>query len=315
MNQKKGSSMYIGKFLEKEYHQFRDDMMDLLDDYKRKSQRLDKIIKQSDKMQMQLLKANEELDEYKNNLEKKVEEEIVKRKQKEQMLLDQSKFAAMGEMIDAIAHQWAQPLSIIKLHTTALEFDYEANKVDLEYIQQHEQKIFHVIEHMNTTLNEFRNFFREDKEKQSFHVKEMIAKVLLFVNDEFVKNSITFTTEIEENFELVAIQNELKHIILNIVNNAKDAFIREGISPRVIHIKTYTTSDEQIVEISDNAGGIQKEIIDDIFKANVTTCKEGKGTGMGLYMSALIAEKNNLEIEAKNIDNGAMFTLKKKIKR
>ncbi|RXJ57917.1 sensor histidine kinase [Candidatus Marinarcus aquaticus] len=311
MSEKKNSSMYIGKFLEKEYHQFRDDMMDLLDDYKRKSQRLDKIIKQSDKMQMQLLKANEELDEYKNNLEKKVEEEIVKRKQKEQMLLDQSKFAAMGEMIDAIAHQWAQPLSIIKLHTSSLEFDFQAGKVNAEYIQQHQEKISHVIEHMNTTLKEFRNFFREDKEKQSFYVKEMIAKVLLFVNDEFVKNRISFSTQIEENFEMIGIENELKHILLNIVNNAKDAFIRNSISSRVIHIKTYTTPTHQVIEISDNAGGINKEIINDIFKANVTTSKDGKGTGIGLYLSALIAEKNSLQLEAKNIENGAMFTLKK----
>lgn len=314
MSEKKNSSMYIGKFLEKEYHQFRDDMMDLLDDYKRKSQRLDKIIKQSDKMQMQLLKANEELDEYKNNLEKKVEEEIVKRKQKEQMLLDQSKFAAMGEMIDAIAHQWAQPLSIIKLHTSSLEFDFQAGKVNAEYIQQYQEKISHVIEHMNTTLKEFRNFFREDKEKQSFYVKEMIAKVLLFVNDEFVKNRISFSTQIEENFEMLGIENELKHILLNIVNNAKDAFIRNSIPSRVIHIKTYTTPTHQVIEISDNAGGINKQIINDIFKANVTTSKDGKGTGIGLYLSALIAEKNSLQLEAKNIENGAMFTLKKMIK-
>lgn len=312
MNENK--SAYVGKFLEKDYQQFKDDMLNLLDDYKRKSQRLDKIIKQSDKMQMQLLKANEELDKYRNNLELKVEEEILKRKQKEQMLLDQAKFAAMGEMVDAIAHQWVQPLSIIKLHTTSLGFDYQNGKVDEEYIEAYEQKISWVIDHMNTTLNEFRGFFRENKQKSSFGMKEMIAKVLLFVNDEFIKHGIKIEVEMDENFEVVGIENELKHIILNIINNSKAAFVRNNIKKRIIHIKTYTTESEKIVEISDNAGGIKEEIINDIFKANVTSCKEGEGTGMGLYMSALIAEKNNFKIEAKNIDNGAMFTLKKKRK-
>lgn len=308
MKQIKENSSYVGKFLEKDYNQFKDGLMELLEDYKRKSQRLDKIIKQSDKMQMDFLKLNEELNDYKNNLEHKVEEEIAKRKEKEEILLAQSKFAAMGEMIDAIAHQWIQPLSIIKMHTTALEFDFLSGKLDENYIQNHQEKVFNLIEHMTTTLNEFRTFLREHKEHKAFHVKEMIEKVLLLVNDEFSKKGITIVVNIEEDFECIGIENQFKHIILNILNNAKDALVGNHIGTKEIAIKAYVNEKNKIIEISDNAGGINEEIMDEIFKANISS-KDDKGTGIGLYMSKVIAQKNNTNIYAVNTEIGAKFVL------
>ncbi|XPV68375.1 MAG: ATP-binding protein [Halarcobacter sp.] len=304
------NSHYIGKFLEKDYNQFRDGLLELLDDYKRKSQRLDKIIKQSDKMQLQLLKANEQLDEYKNNLEKKVDEEIKKRKEKELMLLAQSRFAAMGEMIDSIAHQWSQPLGIINMHLSSLEFDFENGKVDKQYIEDFQKKLENVTKHMNTTLIEFRTFFRTNKEQKEFSIKNMIDKVLLFIKDEFIKEKITIKIDIPNDFMIDAIENEFKHILLNIINNSKDAFNRNNISNRVINIKAYEEKKEQIVEISDNAGGIDEELLDDIFKANVSI-KDSNESGIGLYMSSLIAQKNHIVIGAENIKDGAKFIIRK----
>ncbi|WP_052502548.1 sensor histidine kinase [Halarcobacter anaerophilus] len=311
MKRKNDNTQYIGKFLKKDYINFKDGLFELLDDYKRKSERLDKIIKQSDKMQLRLLEANEQLDEYKNNLEKKVEEEIKKREEKEKMLIEQSKFAAMGEMIDAIAHQWAQPLGILNLKLSMLDFDFQSSKIDEEYIKEFQEKATDIIEHMNTTLNEFRTFFRPNKEQKYFNVKEMIEKVFLFVKDEFIKFKIHTKLEILDDFELMGIENEFKHIILNIINNSKDAFVEKNLENREIFIKVYEENDEKIIEISDNAGGIDKNIINDIFKANFTT-KKDKGSGIGLYMSYQIAKKNNTELTAKNIENGALFTLKKR---
>ncbi|QDF28453.1 sensor histidine kinase [Halarcobacter anaerophilus] len=311
MKRKNDNTQYIGKFLKKDYINFKDGLFELLDDYKRKSERLDKIIKQSDKMQLRLLEANEQLDEYKNNLEKKVEEEIKKREEKEKMLIEQSKFAAMGEMIDAIAHQWAQPLGILNLKLSMLDFDFQSSKIDEEYIKEFQEKATDIIEHMNTTLNEFRTFFRPNKEQKYFNVKEMIEKVFLFVKDEFIKFKIHTKLEILDDFELMGIENEFKHIILNIINNSKDAFVEKNLENREIFIKVYEENDEKIIEISDNAGGIDKSIINDIFKANFTT-KKDKGSGIGLYMSYQIAKKNNTELTAKNIENGALFTLKKR---
>lgn len=307
---KNENTQYVGKFLKKDYDNFRDGLFELLDDYKRKSERLDKIIKQSDKMQLRLLEANEELDEYKNNLEKKVVSEIEKREEKERLLLEQSKFAAMGEMIDAIAHQWAQPLSMLNIRLSMLDLDYSNNKIDEKYLKEFQEKTTHIIEHMNSTLNEFRTFFRPNKEQKLFDVKEMIEKVLLFVKDEFIKHKINVKLEVLENFEIMGIENEFKHIILNIINNSKDAFDINNIDKKEIFIKIYKDNKDGIIEIGDNAGGIDKAIINDIFKANFTT-KEGKGSGIGLYMSCQIAKKNAALLTAENIPNGALFRLKK----
>lgn len=308
MNEDEVKSQYVGKFLENDYYNFKNGLLELLEDYKRKSQRLDKIIKQSDKMQLRLIKANEELAEYKNNLEKKVEEEILKREEKEKIILEQSKFAAMGEMIDAIAHQWTQPLSILSLYSNSLEFDYKEGIVDEAYIDDFQKKVNSTIEHMNCTLTEFRTFFREDKTREEFDIKTMIEKVFLFVKDEFIKEKITLNLKIDNNFKIIGIENEFKHILLNLINNSKDAFIVNKIKEREIIVKAYVNGDIKVLEISDNAGGIPIEIIDDIFKANFTTKGNG-GTGIGLYMSSLIAQKYHCELSVENIEKGAQFKL------
>ncbi len=307
---KKNDNQYIGKFLEKDYTQFKNGILELLDDYKRKSERLDKIIKQSDKFQFQLLQANEELDEYKNNLEKKVQEEIEKREEKEKMLLEQSKFATMGEMIDAIAHQWAQPLNILNMYNQTLMYDFEAKKIDKEYIENFQEKVFSTIEHMNSTLNDFRTFFRPNKEIKEFCLNDCIKNVCLFVKDEFIKEQINITINIPENLYFFAIEAEFKHIILNIINNSKDAFLQNKIQNKKIVINAFKEDTTTIIEISDNAGGIPEDHLNKIFKANFTTKKEN-GSGIGLYMSSLIAQKNQIELNVKNIDNGSMFILKK----
>lgn len=303
------NKQYVGKFLKKDYDHFKDGLLELLEDYKRKSERLDKIIKQSDKMQLRLLEANEELDEYKNNLEKKVEEEIEKREKNEKILLEQSKFAAMGEMIDAIAHQWAQPLGILNLKLSMLDLDFQSGQIDEKYINDFQGKMTDVIEHMNTTLNEFRTFFRPNKEQSYFSAKQMIDKVLMFIKDEYIKYKIDIKIEKINDFKIKGIENEFKHILLNILNNSKDAFIFKDIKDRKILIKIYQKDNFNILEISDNAGGIKEDIIDEIFKSNFTTKKEN-GTGIGLYMSCQIARKNNTLLSAANIENGAKFTLK-----
>ena len=299
---------YLESFLEDDLNNFNTNLTNLLKDYKRKSKRLDRIIKQSDKQQAKLLELNEELDQYKNHLELKVEEEIAKRKEKEFMLFQQSKLAAMGEMMDAVAHQWKQPISLIKMKVDFLEYEFEDEKIDGEFIQNFQKDIFCQVDHMINTLEEFRSFFRPNKELQEFDVKTMIEKVLFLVKDEFLKNTIEVTINSKQNFTLLGIENEFKHLILNIINNAKDAFNDNGKKDRKITINILENDTSKKIELIDNAGGIPTHVIDDIFKANVTTKEEGKGTGIGLYMSSQIALKHNGELYVENIDDGAKFT-------
>ncbi|SFV75779.1 PUTATIVE TWO-COMPONENT SENSOR [hydrothermal vent metagenome] len=282
----------------------------ILTEYKKQLSRSEKILKQNDKQQFLMLKLNEELDEYKNNLEKKVVKEVAKRREKEKILLQQSKLASVGEMIDAIAHQWKQPLNVMSGQVAHLMLQFQFGMLNEENLKKFEKNIIAQIEHMTNTLDEFRSFFRPSKNVENFYVKEMIDKVLLLTKDEFAKNNIEIILNCEDNVQLYGVENEFKHLVINILNNAKDAFIERNIKDRKIHINCFIDKKYKILEIVDNAGGIPKNVINDIFKANITTKKEGKGTGIGLYMSAQIAQKHHGVLSVENTKDGAKFIFK-----
>ena len=309
MNKRKKDPIeYIERFLEDDYEGLKKNLESLLKDYQRKNRRLDKIILQSDKQQKKLLQLNEQLEEYQNHLEQKVEEEIKKRKAQELILFQQSKLAAMGEMIDAVAHQWKQPINLIKMNIDFLSYDLEDGKIDKNYIEEFQNKSFAQIEHINNTLSEFRDFLRPDKPTKEFSVAHMIDKVLILVKDELLKHSINIEKNIKNDFTIDGIENEFKHLVLNIINNAKDAFDDNQTKNKKITISIFETENEFKIEFTDNAGGIPKNILENIFKANITSKPQGKGTGIGLYMSSQIAEKHNGTLQAENIKNGANFT-------
>jgi len=257
------------------------------------------------------LKNKQELYEYKINLEKKVEEEIFKRTTSEKMLLQQSKLAVMGEMMDAVAHQWRQPINNINMNVDMLQYDFEDDLITKHYIEEFSQKISTQILHMNSTLNEFRSFFRPDKKIEPFRIKKATQSVLLLLKDELIKNTIKVTVQIDTNFRIEAIENEFKHVLINLINNSKDAFSEHDIKDKLITICTKSENDKNLITISDNAGGIPLNVIDNVFEANITTKSEGKGTGIGLYMSKQIVEKYSGTIDVKNIENpkGSLFTI------
>ena len=298
---------YIEKFLDEDYVSLKTNLETLLKDNKRKSKRLDKILLRSDKQQRQLMSLNHELDSHKKNLEIKVEEEIQKRQEKEKMLLQQSKLASMGEMMDAVAHQWKQPIGIMSLQVEMLGYDFEDKLVDENYVKDFQAQLNHQIAHMTSTLSEFRSFFRPSKELEEFDVKEMIDKVLLLVKDEFMQYNIEIVVDDSQEFKLIGIENEFKHLIINIINNSKDAFLENNIENKKILINIVNNEEIEGLEIIDNAGGIPEHVIADIFKANVTTKEDGKGTGIGLYMSSQIAQKHNGTLSVVNVNKGAKF--------
>ena len=260
-----------------------------------------------------LLIIEKENNDYRHKLEEKVELEILKRQEKEKMLLQQARLASMGEMMDAVAHQWKQPISTIGMQVEMLEYDFEDDLIDEDYIQKFIKKINFQIKHMTNTLGEFRSFFRPSKDTHDFDIALMIDKVLLLVKDEFMKNSIQITVNRTNNFTINGIENEFKHLIINIINNSKDAFIENDLKSRNITINLLSDENNKIIEIIDNAGGIPTKIIGDIFKANITTKTDGKGTGIGLYMSSQIAQKHNGTLSVENTDDGAKFIFKQKI--
>lgn len=244
---------------------------------------------------------------YKESLEKQVAVEIEKRKEKERLLMQQTKMAAMGDMIDAVAHQWKQPLNAISMYMDLLHGDaLDKGRLDASEIKQCQDDVDEQIEHLLSTLNEFRTFFKTDKESKTFSMAELINSVLILMKDELIVNKIETEVIVSEDDTMPGSANELKHLIINLINNAKDAFNEKHIKKRKLIFRV--SKDKNLVlEVEDNAGGIEDSIKDDIFKPRISTKSESQGSGIGLYISQQIVEKHHGEICAKNISHGAKF--------
>ena len=225
----------------------------------------------------------------------------------EEMLMQQSKMAVMGEMMDSVAHQWKQPLNALTLYCELIRNDFEEGNVDQAYVEEFRKNIQVQIDHMVNTLDEFRSFFRPNKEKKPFKMIDVVNSALFLAKDDILKNRILVKIEQEDDIEVNGYENEFKHLILNIINNAKDAFIENEIQQRLIRIRLISDKKGDRLEICDNAGGVPEKVIDKIFEANVTTKEEGKGTGIGLYMSRQIAEKHHATLSVENRKEGACF--------
>ncbi|QOP46404.1 sensor histidine kinase [Sulfurimonas paralvinellae] len=228
---------------------------------------------------------------------------------KDALLAQQSKMAAMGEMMDAVAHQWKQPLNSLSMMNDMLMDDFKNDLVDEAYIQDVTEMTHMQIEHMINTLNEFRTFFRPSKDAQDFSVSECLESVQVLMKDELLKNTISVNVDIQEDITLHGQVNEFKHLFLNLISNAIDAFNEKAIQNRTIEIKTFQNDHHGIIEFEDNAGGIPQHVINSIFKPNVTTKADGKGTGIGLYMSSQIVQKHNGSISVENANDGALFRI------
>ena len=225
------------------------------------------------------------------------------------MLVQQSKMAAMGEMMDAVAHQWKQPLNSISMMTDMLKDDFKDGLVDEEYIDDMTETTHMQIAHMVNTLSEFRNFFRPAQDSKDFLVSECINSVQILMKDELLKNTINLSIDIQEDITINGLINEFKHLFLNLLSNSIDAFNEKEISDRKITLRCYIKEENGIIEFEDNANGIPQHVIADIFKPNVTTKANGKGTGIGLYMSSQIVQKHNGTINVENVNFGALFSI------
>jgi len=265
-----------------------------------------KLIDEFFELQSQLNAKIEELHLHKLNLEDKIKNEVEKRTYQESILLRQSRFALMGEMVDAVAHQWKQPLNSISLGIQLLEL--EIDNLSQEEIETVITNINIQIEHMITTLDEFRTFFKDDKEKSNFCMKQVISKVLNLLKDELLKNEIMIEMNILKDFCIDGSENEFEHLLISLIANSKDIFKEKNIENRKIIIQSREDENYYYLEVIDNAGGVDNKIKEKIFELNYTTREEG--TGVGLYLAKQIAIKHTGTLEVENIDNGARFYFK-----
>jgi C4-dicarboxylate-specific signal transduction histidine kinase len=231
-------------------------------------------------------------------------------REQEQMMLQQCRLAAMGEMIGNIAHQWRQPLNTLGITVQQLLLFYDMGEFDRELLEKNVSIAMGLIKHMSTTIDDFRNFFRPNKEKVEFKVTEAIASTLSIIDDSFKSQHIAVEVVAKAEPAVFGYQNEYGQVLLIILNNARDALTERGTEgPRV----TITISAEEsmaVVAVADNAGGIPEEIMDKIFDPYFTTKGPQQGTGVGLFMSKIIIEKNmGGRLSARNTADGAEFRI------
>ncbi len=240
--------------------------------------------------------------------QKKLNNKITDEK-KDKITEQQSRFAAMGEMIDAVAHQWKQPLNAISMIVDILNDDFKNGNVDNDYIDDLDFMIHMQVDHMVNTLNEFRSFLRPSTKNENFHLNTIIQTVQILMRDELITQNLHINLDINEGIKIFGNKNEFKHLFINLINNSIDAFNEQNISNRELYIRCYKKEKYIYIEIEDNAKGIPINIINHVFKPNITTKAEGKGTGIGLYMSSQIVTKNHGSISVHNSKMGAFFTI------
>ncbi|WP_420266576.1 PAS domain S-box protein [Candidatus Magnetominusculus dajiuhuensis] len=262
-------------------------------------------------------KMEEELKQLNTNLEKMVAEETGKRQQQEQMMIQQSKMASMGEMLGLIAHQWRQPLNAISLLVQDVKEAYDCGELNGEYMKSSVDTTVAQTIFMTKTIDDFKNFFIPTREKIHFNVKTAVQEIISMFEQIFKKSSVDISMRTMQNTIVFTdgYPNEFKQVILNILNNSKDAITSRRESDYNIQgiIEIYISNDEErdkiIISLRDNGGGISGHIIDKIFEPYFTT-KGKAGTGIGLYMSKTIIETNmGGSLTVQNVDGGAEFII------
>ena len=221
-------------------------------------------------------------------LQKRVQEKL---EEKDRMLVHQSKMAAMGEMIGNIAHQWRQPLSVVSIITSGMIVKKDLNISNENDDKKELKKIGDTVTYLSETIDDFKNFFKPDKEKKNFNVKDCYKKTMNLVDSRLDSLSI----EVIENLhdvELNCLENELKQVIMNLLNNSKDALEQRDDDRKLIFIEIYEENDNAIFFIKDTGGGIPSNVINNIFKPYFSTKEKEQGTGIGLYMSIEMVEKH-----------------------
>ncbi len=214
--------------------------------------------------------------------------------EKERMLYQQSKLASMGEMIGNIAHQWRQPLTIMSVISSSMSMQLQLDKLNKKKAQENLEKLLKNIDYLSSIIDKFRNFFNPNNKVEEFYIDEVIAENLVIFESSYKSSNIQLILDLK-NIKIVGFKFELMQVVINIINNAKDALVSK-MSIRdlnkFIFIKSYITNNNLLLVITDNAGGILSEISEKIYEPYFTTKHQSQGTGLGLYMSNEIIKKH-----------------------
>jgi PAS domain S-box-containing protein len=222
---------------------------------------------------------------------------------KNKLFEEQSKLAAMGEMIGNIAHQWRQPLSVITTVSSNVKFRKEYNQLENYDVTSDMNIIMQQADYLSKTIDDFRNFIKNSKEVKIISIKSAVEKTLSLIHAAMVNNCINVISNLNDDLEIEANENELIQSFINIINNAKDA-VNENVKnsdDKLIFVETLKEDSNLIVLIKDNGGGIPNTIMNRIFEPYFTTKNKSVGTGIGLSMTyKMLVERQNTLIDVYN---------------
>ena len=267
---------------------------------------LQNIRRLHDGLEKRVDEKTKELRELNTNLEKKIAHEVEQSRQKDEIMFRQSRLAAMGEMVGNIAHQWRQPLNAIVLIIQSFQMKKMLGKLDDEFIDKQVDEGIKLATSMSKTIDDFRNFFKPNKVEEYFSVKETIKESIRLVGRYYEKLEIDILLSSEEDFETLGYPNEFSQVMMNLFSNSKDVLKEIDGQNRHIEVvvKIDTKKKQGLISVIDNGGGISKEVQDRMFEPYFTTKHQSSGTGIGLYMSREIIEKQmNGSIWAQNISH------------
>ncbi len=268
---------------------------------------LDKLQERLNLIKKRIMQKRE-LEAYQLYLEDRIEEEIALSEAKEALLIEQNKSSEVGQMVSIIAHQWKQPLHYLNLLIEDLGMEYEYQPLSKEYINDFVKKGTKRVNFLSETMDNFLNFYRSETEIKEFSLSKVIHEISKFLGMSFKSLGITIDITVREDFSLHGIENELQQVILNLINNAKEAFEGQKRADAKISIEILKKSDKGVVIVQDNAGGIPSDAIKKIFNIEYTT-KEN-GNGIGLYLvKKIVEERFKGSVDVSNTPSGACFNL------
>ena len=231
---------------------------------------------------------------------------VNKQNEKENLLIHKSKLVAMGEMINNIAHQWKQPLTHLSYINMNLQLAGNDTPFDIKYLQTKIEESNEQIDFMSNTIDNFRDFYKPIKEKESFLISKAVQKSIDIMYPILQIHNIQINFEIKQDGKLISYENEYSQVILNLITNAKDELVSQNIADASILIVLDCIDKKSVVSVSDNAGGIKQKNIDKIFEPYFTT--KDTGSGIGLYMSKTIIDSHfKGRLEVFNTSFGACF--------
>ena len=258
-------------------------------------------------LEKEIENKTQKLKQLNRDLEVRVEEEVSKRLSQEEMLLRKSRMANMGEMIDAIAHQWRQPLMNINAVMMNIDRGIETGQ-EAVVLKEKVLEIFSLTSHMSHTIEDFRNLLKVEKEKEYFFVKDTVEIVVFLLKNNL--KGITITWDIDEGVGITSYKSELSQVLITLLSNASEVLQLKNIEDKQISITVIQKEKTVEIKVDDNAGGIEVEPIAQIFDPYFTTKEQTGGTGLGLYIAQLIVEHNmNGKIKVNNTTKGACFVV------